>query len=81
MGEHYIYSVARLHDQHANAMTPDRWQDIVVKLRNGGASAEDVARRVEGLGAGEFVDGEEEPEFLELSAGDDIVDAEIVGEE
>jgi hypothetical protein len=79
--EQYIYSVARLHDRHADAMTPERWSEIVVKLRNLSASAEDVARGVEGLGAGNFVEGEEVSEFFELTAGDDIVDAEIVGEE
>jgi hypothetical protein len=80
--EQHIYSVARLHDRHAGAMTEGRWTDIVMKLRNVSASAEDVAREVEGSAPVDFIEGEEVLAVLELPPGDrGIIDAQVVGDE
>jgi hypothetical protein len=84
--EQYIYSVARLHQQHGDAMDEERWADIVKKLRHVADSAQDVADRIEGLAAGDFIDAEEVSEYLELPSGNggdfdaEIVDAEIIGD-
>jgi hypothetical protein len=69
--ERFIYSVARLHDRHGDAMEPERWADIAEKLRHVATSAEDVAARVEGPSYDDVIEAEVLPDFLELSAGDD----------
>jgi hypothetical protein len=81
VAEHYIYSLARLHSQYVEAMDETQWSDIVEKLRHVAVSAEHVARRVEGLVTGDFIEGDEVSDALELTPGRaDIADAEIIGE-
>jgi hypothetical protein len=79
--ERFIYSVGRLHDQHVDALADDQWREAVELLRNLAASALDVARQIQGVASGDYIDGEEVPEFLALTAGsEEIIDAEIIGD-
>jgi len=78
----FVYSVARLHDRHADAFTEERWTDLTQTLRNLADSAQDVADRIEGLVGSEFMDVEEVSELLELGSGSaDFQDLEIIGDE
>lgn len=76
-----VYSVAQLYDRHRDYMAQERWEDIVKTLRDVTSASQDVADQIEGIQAGDFIDGDAVDEFLALGAGVlEIEDAEIIGE-
>lgn len=78
----FVYSIARLHSLHPDALDESRWKDITETLRDLGDSSHDVADKIQGLGGDDVIEGEDLDDLLELAAGDDeIEDAEIIGDQ